>query len=70
MSDGVMIVDDDVDIRDTLGTVLARYGYRVTTAGDGAEALARLRAGERPALILLDLMMPGRRFCAPEGQGG
>jgi CheY-like chemotaxis protein len=59
MSEGVMVVDDDVDIRESIEVILSRYGYRVTTVGDGAEAAERLRAGERPALILLDLMMPG-----------
>src|SRR5690606_19302357 len=33
-------------------------GYQVATAGGGREALAQLRGGQRPALILLDLMMP------------
>ena len=55
----VMIVDDDLDIGVTMQLVLETYGYRVITASDGAEALAKLQAGERPGLIILDLMMPG-----------
>lgn len=54
-----MIVDDDADIRMAVQIVLETYGYCVITANDGAEALAKLEAGERPCLIILDLMMPG-----------
>lgn len=54
----VLVVDDEVDIRDTLQTVLEMYGYTVSTAKDGSEALAQLQQGARPCLILLDLMMP------------
>jgi two-component system, chemotaxis family, chemotaxis protein CheY len=53
-----MVVDDDADIRETIGMLLERHGFPVATASDGADALAQLRAGERPGLILLDLMMP------------
>jgi CheY-like chemotaxis protein len=54
----VLVVDDEVDIRETLQTVLEMYGYKVSTARDGADALAQLQQGARPGLILLDLMMP------------
>ena len=56
--DGVLVVDDDPDICEVIETVLELNGYRVITACDGADALERLRAGVRPCLILLDLMMP------------
>jgi DNA-binding response OmpR family regulator len=56
----VLVVDDDPDIRETLGLVLGQHGFSVSTAADGAEALKQLRAEHRrPCLILLDLMMPG-----------
>src|SRR5262249_48304507 len=55
----ILIVDDDQDICDTVQIILELRGYRVVTASDGAEALHLLRNGERPCLILLDLMMPG-----------
>jgi CheY-like chemotaxis protein len=55
----VMIVDDDPDICMTMQMVLETYGYGVIIANDGAEALDKLEAGERPCLIILDLMMPG-----------
>jgi CheY-like chemotaxis protein len=55
----VLVVDDDPDIRETLGMVLGSRGYTVTLAADGAEALERLRAmSPPPCLVLLDLMMP------------
>ena len=55
----VLVVDDDPDIRETLGLVLGRHGYAVTTAADGVEALQRMRNGSpRPCVVLLDLMMP------------
>jgi len=54
----VMIVDDDVDIREGLADALADHGYRAVHAANGAEALAHLRRGVRPDVILLDIMMP------------
>jgi CheY-like chemotaxis protein len=55
----VLVVDDEADLRETLHMVLQLEGYRVVTARDGAEALARLRdGGVFPCLILLDIMMP------------
>lgn len=54
-----MIVDDDPDICMSVQIVLEAFGYRVTTASDGAEALRKLASDEAPCLILLDLMMPG-----------
>lgn len=53
----VLVVDDDVDIREALEQVLAEEGYRVVTAANGHEALERLREVS-PRLILLDLSMP------------
>jgi CheY-like chemotaxis protein len=54
----VLVVDDDHDIREALTDVLDSEGYAVVTAADGSEALATLRRGTRPDLMLLDLMMP------------
>jgi CheY-like chemotaxis protein len=56
--DWVLVVDDDADICEALSMTLEICGYNVTTARDGAAALARLRGGMRPCLIILDLMMP------------
>ncbi len=54
----VLLVEDDLPIRDSLGEALAEEGFDVSTAGNGAEALERLRSGRRPSVIVLDLMMP------------
>ncbi|GJG85161.1 DNA-binding response regulator [Gemmatimonadetes bacterium T265] len=55
----VLVVDDEPDIVALVAYHLARSGYQVATAATGAEALAQ--AGrERPALVVLDLMLPDR----------
>jgi CheY-like chemotaxis protein len=54
----VLVIDDDGPIRQMVRRVLEGEGYTVTTAADGREALAMM-AQERPALVLLDLRMPG-----------
>lgn len=54
----VLVVDDDRDLRETLADVLGDQGYKVRVASDGLEALDLLRKGEKPAVILLDWMMP------------
>src|SRR4051812_6497850 len=54
----VLIVDDERDIRGTLGELLADEGFVVEAAWNGETALARLEAGFRPDVIVLDLMMP------------
>ena len=54
----VLVVDDDTDIRETIGSVLEDAGYAVATAANGEEALRYLRSHDAPKLILLDLMMP------------
>lgn len=54
----VLLVDDDADIRESLRDLLTDEGYEVLCARDGREALDVLLAGERPSLIVLDLIMP------------
>ena len=54
----VLVVEDEADLRSALEELLSAWGYRVSTACDGAEALERLRAGREPVLMLLDLQMP------------
>jgi CheY-like chemotaxis protein len=54
----VVVVDDDVDLRETLGELLADEGYDARCFENGRAALDYLRAGGAPRLILLDLMMP------------
>lgn len=52
----ILVVDDDADFCAAAQMVLEAAGYRVTAACSGSEALERLRE-ERPALILLDIIM-------------
>src|SRR5262245_55711029 len=55
----ILIVEDDRDIREILAETLVDYGYEVTTAANGLEALKQLRSMTTlPSIILLDLMMP------------
>lgn len=58
MNGDIMLVDDDSDIREIVGLVLRGEGYGTVDAADGAQALDLLSHGERPPLILLDMMMP------------
>jgi DNA-binding response OmpR family regulator len=53
----LLIVDDDLNLRDALADRLAADGFEVARAGSGAEALACLDAAW-PDLVVLDLMMP------------
>lgn len=54
----VLVVEDDADVRGALAELLTGEGYQVTTTADGGEALDTLHGGLRPAVIVLDLMMP------------
>jgi chemosensory pili system protein ChpA (sensor histidine kinase/response regulator) len=54
----VMVIDDDADIRELMKMFLEADGYRVNVAKDGLDAIEQLQAGARPAVILLDLMLP------------
>jgi two-component system phosphate regulon response regulator PhoB len=55
----ILIVEDERDINDLIGFNLQRAGYEVIKAYDGLEG-TELALRERPDLILLDLMLPGR----------
>src|SRR5207245_8923417 len=54
----ILVVDDEPDITALVAYHLAKEGYRVTTAGTGADALRSARE-ERPDMVVLDLMLPG-----------
>jgi two-component system phosphate regulon response regulator PhoB len=54
----VLVVDDEPDIAALVSFHLVKAGYRVSTASNGTDALAQARH-EHPALIVLDLMLPG-----------
>lgn len=54
----ILVVDDEADIVALVAYHLVKAGYRVSTASTGPDALAASRQ-ERPALVVLDLMLPG-----------
>lgn len=53
----ILIVEDDMDIREALEQILEGEGYEVVSAPNGKVALDRMREC-KPQLVLLDLMMP------------
>jgi len=53
----ILVIDDSPTILRVVQLVLTKAGFTVNTAADGEEGIARARA-ERPALILLDFVMP------------
>lgn len=55
----VLVVDDNLDNTEIIARYLGARGYPVTVAHDGDEAMT-LFEQTRPALVLLDVMMPGR----------
>jgi CheY-like chemotaxis protein len=55
----VLVVDDEVGMRETVADILTGVGYQVTTAVDGDDALTRLRSTTF-SLVLMDIRMPGR----------
>lgn len=67
MNKKVLIVEDDIDIRETLTELLIDEGHEVISAENGQVALDKLHAETvQPDVIILDLMMPiknGFQFC-------
>jgi DNA-binding response OmpR family regulator len=57
MARTILVVEDETTLRETLVDALESDGFRVVAAADGREALTQFR-GERPDLVLLDLMLP------------
>ena len=54
----IIVVDDEPSIRKYLQTLLEVDGYDVKTLASGKEILERIGGGERPAFIILDVLMP------------
>lgn len=54
----ILLVEDEATIREVIEAVLGAEGYRVVSTANGFDALEVLRAGLRPCMIILDLMMP------------
>jgi DNA-binding response OmpR family regulator len=59
MSQKILIADDEPNIVISLEYLLKREGYEVVVARDGVQALEAILR-ERPSLVLLDVMMPGK----------
>ncbi len=55
----ILVVDDDPEIVTMLSLRLGKRGYRVLTAVDGVEAIAKAKH-DKPDLVILDVMMPGK----------
>jgi CheY-like chemotaxis protein len=54
----ILIVDDEQDLLDSLAEFFQDEGFAVTTARNGAEALAELDHDDLPSVVILDLLMP------------
>jgi CheY-like chemotaxis protein len=54
----ILVIEDDLSVREALASAMTEEGLRVDVAADGMDGLRRLRTGDRPAVILLDLRMP------------
>ena len=68
----VLVTDDERAVRSAVRRALTLEGYRVSEAGDGAEALAAI-ARDRPDAVVLDVMMPeldGLEVCRALRDGG
>jgi DNA-binding response OmpR family regulator len=57
LSKRILIIDDDLAVRDTLIAILEDRGYEVMTAVNGQQGLAVFRS-ERPDLLITDIVMP------------
>jgi CheY-like chemotaxis protein len=67
MAKPILIIEDDEIACLGLSTILQADGHDTVTASNGREALDRLKDGLQPALILLDMILPGCdgwQFCA------
>jgi CheY-like chemotaxis protein len=60
MANPILLVEDDVELRDVLIVLFELNGYAVVGAQDGVEALTLMRNGLKPSLIIFDLMMPNK----------
>jgi CheY-like chemotaxis protein len=55
----ILVVDDDPDLVDMIATKLEAKNYRTAKAYDGIQAWEQIRQ-EKPALVILDVMMPNK----------
>ena len=59
MGKHVLLIEDEPNITEAIRFILTRDGWQVTTLGDGAPAVDRVRT-VRPDVLVLDVMLPGR----------
>ena len=59
MNEKILIVDDSRTEQFHIGEILKKNGYQVASAYDVADAMAQLESADLPALILMDVVMPG-----------
>ena len=57
MAKRVLVVDDEMDLRTFISTLLESNGFKVVVAENGEQGMAKVRE-KKPALITLDVMMP------------
>ena len=58
MEGKILIVDDDIDTLQLVGTMLEKQGFQIIAASNGEQAIEKAQA-ETPDLLILDVMMPG-----------
>jgi DNA-binding response OmpR family regulator len=58
MSKNILVIEDDKFLRELISKKLIKEGYSVSEAIDGEEGLKKIK-GEKPDLVLLDLILPG-----------
>lgn len=58
MSKTILVVDDSATMVMSLKASLEMAGFKVETAGDGVQALTKLKSGVKPDLIITDINMP------------
>lgn len=58
MAKNILIVDDSVTMLMSVKSTLEMNGFKVETAGDGLQALTKLKGGIKPDLIITDINMP------------
>lgn len=55
----VLLIEDQPHTRELLGELIVQLGFRADLAASAEEALVVLQSGQQPALILMDLHLPG-----------
>ena len=56
----ILVIDDELSLREVTGRILTRYGYRLLTAAEGVEAVALFERHQHEVrVVITDMMMPG-----------